>query len=381
MVFDLNDRPPVQNERIDALVACGDRLFRARRISAAAECYERATRVGGDVELRAGERWVCSMLQGDFFGAWRESDRVLQARRRAGKPDRTQPLPLQWSWDGEPVAGRRVLLRCDHSLGDTLQFLRYVPQLRQLAGRLVARAPGALLPLLRTMPEFDGFLSAAEPLTDAREAGFDCEIEAMELPHYFRAGEAPIPSAPYLNVMPAPRPVGGPLRVGLIWNAGGWDTTKSVPLQMLQTLTSLSGVRFLSLQRGPALAELQPNSAIWPASVREGTDGEDMLRLGSRIASLDLLITVDTTAAHLAGAIGAPVWTLLGHQSDWRWMLERGDSPWYPSMKLFRQPVAGAWGPTIHAVRQNLQTLVAARRETDAPSSLAPCRVSIGPSN
>lgn len=297
-----------------------------------------------------GEAWFRAMRRGDFAAAWRASDAILRAH--AGVPCWHRPRHEQWVWDGTPLDGRRVLVRCYHGLGDTLQFIRYLPLVRQIAAETVVWAQPALIPLLRTVDGIDRL----EPLHDgAYEGEYDVDVEVMELAHVFRSTVDTIPRAvPYLHAAPAPIPRDDRLAVGLVWRAGDWDERRSIPFPLLAPLARVPGVELHVLQRGPALDECPPGFGA-----RSGRD--DVLGAARVIRALDLVITVDSMPAHLAGALGVPVWTLLIHEPDWRWMLERDDSPWYPTMRLFRQPAPGDWGAVIRRVAAELRALASER--------------------
>jgi hypothetical protein len=278
-----------------------------------------------------GARWMALMRQGAWEEAWRLSDAAVAAR--GGMRDWTLPRHLQPVWDGSPLAGRRVLVRCYHGLGDTLQFVRLLPAVQAIARDVIVWAQPALIPLLATMRDAPRLL----PLHDGTpEADYDTDIEIMELAHALRITPATLPSrVPYLHPPAAPR-ARGRRAIGLVWRAGEWDTRRSVPFELLRPLAALPDVDLHILQRGPGLAERPPDMGL-----DSGTD--DTLEAASRMRTLDLVISVDSMPAHLAGALGVPVWLLLARNADWRWMEGREDSPWYPSMRLFRQPQQGDW--------------------------------------
>ncbi len=287
------------------------------------------------------------MRQGDFAAAWELSDAGLRARSGVSCWD--QPRHLQHVWDGTPPDGRRVLVRCYHGLGDTVQFIRYAPWLRRRAAEVIVWAQPALLPLLAGVPGVDRLL----PLHDGRpEAAFDVDVEIMELPHLFRSTLDTLPNAvPYLHA-PAPiqrRPDAG-LHVGLVWRSGDWDPTRSVPLSLLAPLARIPGVTLHALQGGAALAE-------WPAALGPVSGSARVELLAGMMGALDLVLSVDSFPAHLAGALGRPVWTLLPAVADWRWMAGREDSPWYPTMRLLRQDHAGDWEPVAARVDAALRDL------------------------
>jgi hypothetical protein len=176
------------------------------------------------------------------------------------------------------------------------------------------------------------------PLHDGTpEAEYDIDIEIMELAHALRITPATLPArVPYLHPPMPEREQDGRLTVGLVWRAGEWDDRRSVPLPLLRPLAALPDVALHILQHGPALAERPEGFGILG-------DKDDVLATASRMRALDLVVSVDTMAAHLAGALGVPTCLLLAREADWRWMEGRADSPWYPTMRLFRQTSAGDW--------------------------------------
>jgi hypothetical protein len=285
--------------------------------------------------------WVERARQGDFEGAWRLSDRIL-ARGRVR--DHTAPRHHQQIWNGTPIAGRRVLIRCYHGLGDTVQFIRYAPMVRAVASEVVVWAQPDLLELLAGVHGIDRLL----PLDDgAPTAVYDVDVEIMELPYVFRTTLDSIPGAcPYLRVRPLPL-IGDRPRIGLVWRAGGWDRRRSVPFAELTPLLDLHSCSWYRLQHNPEPGEQHRRLEV--------VDTRGITRTAGYLCGLDLVITIDSLPAHLAGALGGPVWTLLTTPADWRWMTRRSDSPWYPTMRLFRQHAAGAWGPVIEEVRDALQ--------------------------
>ncbi len=290
----------------------------------------------------AGE-WMRRMRGGDFAGAWRVSDALL--RGRAVRSVHHLPRHQQPVWDGTPVDGKRVLVRCYHGLGDTLQFARFLPMLKTVARETTLWAQPALLPLLRTLRGVDRLI----PLhAGAPDADFDVDVEIMELSHVFRTTLDTVPAdVPYLHADPAPLRRDGRLAVGLVWRAGDWDGRRSIPLPLLRPLARIPGVDVHVLQRGPALDER-------PAGFGVVSGSDDVLRAARVMRALDLVVTVDSMPAHLAGALGVPVWTLLHAQADWRWMERREDSPWYPTMRLLRQERAGEWEPVVARVADGL---------------------------
>jgi hypothetical protein len=318
---------------------------------------DEACRLGNDP-------WTAAMRRGDFAAAWAVSDAVLAARIASGEKCWHWPRHMQFVWMGGELEGRRVLLRCYHGLGDTLQFIRFADKLSRIAGEVIVWAQPALIPLLRSAAGIDALL----PLHDGTpDVAYDVDIELMEVPHALRTTLETLPRrVPYLSVDPAlvaakraavRRP--GRLAVGVVWSAGAWDERRSAPPWLVERLARVPGVDLHCLQRGAALAQ-------WRETGRAGLfrnpddRSEDILDTAATMLALDLVVTIDTMTAHLAGALGVPVWTLLHADPDWRWMSGREDSPWYPTMRLLRQTAPGEWGPVLARVEAELRALATA---------------------
>lgn len=302
----------------------------------------------------AVDPWTWCMRRGDFAAAWEISDAVLQARR--GQPCWHWPRHQQYVWDGSSLTGKRVLVRCYHGLGDTVQFVRYAAPLRRIAREVIVWAQPRLLPLLRTVPGIDRLL----PLHDgAPDADYEVDVEVMELPHIFRSTQETLPAdVPYLRV--AQRRWFSPrrLNVGIVWRAGDWDDRRSIPDALLASLRRGSNVRWHVLQAGA-------RAAAWPGFAEQEFVPGDVEQDAAVIRGLDLMITIDSFPAHLAGALAVPTWTLLPAEADWRWMERREDSPWYPTMRLLRQPAPGAWAALLARVRSELDEFAATHRRRD----------------
>jgi hypothetical protein len=327
--------------------------LRSMRIREAIRAYDLAERGGYDADACAGGRWMCYMLLGNFEGAWCESD-AISAR---GKAD-----PHRF-WDGRPFEGRRVLIRCLHGLGDTIQFIRYARLIRERARSLTIEAQPAMKRLIEESRLADHVITWGEA-----EPPWDQQIEVVELPRAFRTVQSTIPRrVPYLHVDAAAIPAydgARPLRVGIVWSASRYNPARSMTLDQLNPLWEAPDVEFFSLQAGDERSQLER----CPARVQDLFDGSMcLLEAAGKLKRLDLLITVDTMMAHLAGALARPVWTLLPFHCDWRWMVQRQDSPWYPTMRLFRQPKPEAWGPVIEEVAGALEELTARRYSQALP--------------
>ena len=312
----------------EGLCALAGEYFARRRIRDAISAYDEAERCGFDPDQCAAGRWMCWMLLGRFERAWRESEAI--ARRGAPDPNRF--------WDGRPFTGKRVILRCLHGFGDTIQFIRFAPVLRNEAQRLIVETHPKMIDLLRGVEGIDEVISWLDPAPE-----WDQQIEIMELPRALGATLDTIPArVPYIAVEAPGASSRGVRNVGLLWASSGWDPARSIPARALEPLLGLPGYSFYNLQYGTDSGGLDIQSTA-------GQFG-GIAHTAADIVQLDLVITVDTMVAHLAGALGKPVWTLLPFQADWRWMLDREDSPWYPTMRLFRQPEPGDWATVIERV-------------------------------
>ncbi len=303
--------------------------------------------------------WLLAMRRGDFELAWTANDRVLAARDLAGRDDPAQPYHLRWVWDGRPFDGRDVLVRCYHGLGDTLQFCRYLAPLRARAASLTLEVQPELLGLLAGVAGPDR-LVAFRPDRPLRSPG--CDLEIMELAHALRLPPDP---APYLvaGKQGDPRDSGfpGPRRVGLCWHvASAWQPERSLPLRLLAPLGGIAGVTLVSLQRAPGAEALRAPGA--PAVANPGDPLTDIVDTARLIAGLDLVVTIDTMVAHLAGALGVPVWLLLLAEPDWRWMAGGRGSPWYRGVRKYRQPRPGDWPAAVDELVADLTRLARQNR-------------------
>jgi hypothetical protein len=302
------------------------------------------------VESAEAALWLEHMRNGEFEQAWALNDRRLRRSPPSGDP--AIPRHFQNIWNGGPIADRRVLVRCYHGLGDTIQFSRYLPRLCTVARSVTMWTQPKLIPLLAGSVTGCRFL----PLHDGEpEVDYDVDLEIMELPWLFRTTLASVPdSVPYLRV--GGRPLASRLvrtqsgrrpRIGVVWRGGEWDARRSIPARELRPLLNIQGIEWISFQH-----DVQPGE--WPHTL-ERFDSADLVLYGQRICDLDLLISVDSMPAHLAGALGVAVWVPLQKEADWRWMRDREDSPWYPTLRLFRQHQPGRWESVVAAIAGRLR--------------------------
>lgn len=341
-----------------------ERLLDQRNLSAALSCFNVAERKGADPDRCAAGRWMVAMLQGRFAEAWRESDGIR--RRGATDPHRF--------WNGESIRGQRVIVRCLHGFGDTVQSIRYLPALRRIASHLILEVAPRMLELAKTFPGPDEVVAWGDA-APAHASKWDVQMEITELPYFFRTRTQDLPvGVNYLHlpqgiVCSAARAFGSSngTRVGVVWSSGEWDQSRSIPLARLVEMLQDPEFSFWNLQGGAV--RNQWNSLTPATNLHDAPEfcaDAGLVPLAAFMQQLDLVITVDTLAAHLGGALGIPTWLMLQHSADWRWMLDRDDSPWYPSMRIFRQLQQDDWASVADQVRQALAQWHVAGMHTQA---------------
>lgn len=303
--------------------------------------------------------WTDAMRAGNFAQAWAMTDRTLAECTVV--PKHTGPRHLQRIWRGEELANRRVLVRCYHGLGDTIQFIRFMPALARIARAVTVWCQEELLPLVERI---DGVSRVIALHDGAPDIEFDVDIEIMEVAHALRAEAASVEMRrPYL--MLPPHRANGELRqprqdlaIGLVWDVGAWDKRRALSPVIMERLAG-EGRSLFSLQRGV--------SSKLSAAIATDISTPDIVALGHLIQQLDLVICVDTMVAHLAGALGCEAWVLLHADCDWRWPTSGRRSLWYPSLTLFHQRTEGKWDEVIDEV---LKLLLVRTEQKIGPDNL-----------
>jgi len=318
--------------------------------------YERALALKPELTDALYNLGVAQLSAGNYTDGWPNYEgRWLTRKTPLKKQNFCQP-----QWHGEPLNGSRILLYAEQGLGDTLQFLRYLPLVQAAGGKVVLVVQDRLRSLAAELPGSLDVVSSGDPLP-----AFDWHCPLLSLPFAFNTTPDTIPAqTPYLVVPEQARakmaalswPTAG-LRVGLAWkgNPGFLKDQargRSIPLSLLQTLVEIEGLHLFSLQIGEAVAELGESCG---AVTDLSSHVSDMSDTAAQILHLDLVLTVDTSIAHLAGALGIATWVMLPFSADWRWLQKRADSPWYPTMRLFRQPRPGDWESVVGEVRDALR--------------------------
>ena len=340
-------------------------LVRLHRFDEALATYARSKAVAPNNATADWNLALLQMLTGNFEDGW-----VLrEARFRLPSSPIAYPKFQQPRWFGnEDVKGKTILLYADEGLGDTIQFARYVPMVAAQGARVVLAVEEAVRPLL------SGLTGAALCLSkSAIFPAFDLYCPMSSLPLAFRTRLTTVPSeTPYLPRPPENRlrawedrfGTHDNLRVGLVWSGNpkhGNDRNRSIPLRMLTRILDVDAT-FVSLQKDPRSTDQA--TLVGTEMIDWTVDLTDFIETAALVSCLDLVITVDTSVAHLAGALGRPTWVLLPHTPDYRWLLDRDDSPWYPTARLFRQTTARDYEGVVDRARTELVKLIEADRSS-----------------
>src|SRR5262249_24919108 len=335
------EQNPTSSEILANLAVC---LQFSGRYDEAVESFESAIALNPDHREAGFNLSLLLLLRGDYAEGWRKYEerwRLLET---------TKPKLPQPEWQGEDLGGRAILLFAEQGYGDTIQTLRYVPGVALRGGRIVLYLERPLVRLAASLSDNLVILPKGAPLPP-----FDAWCPMLSLPRLFDTRQETIPPAPYLRPRPPiverwrSRLAGlDGLKVGLAWAGSAHhvnDYRRSSGLERLQPLLGVPGVSFVSLQVGPRAADL---ATLAPGAIADvASELTDFAETAGVIMNLDLVIAVDTAVVHLAGALGRPVWVMVTFAPDWRWLLDRDDSPWYPSLRLYRQPTPGDWDGVV----------------------------------
>jgi len=317
-----------------ALAGLADCEAFAGRHEAALERYEKALAADPDDPWIRNNRAQSLLAAGRLREAWAESEVRFELQARTRSFWQAPPVPR---WNGEPLAGALIVL-WEQGLGDMIQHLRFLPLARARARELAFLCPAQLLRLVAaSFPDIE-IVGIGAPVRWERYAA--C-APLLSLPHLLDLDWGTLPHAPYLRAEPGPRVDSGLPRVGIVWRSSQFDPRRDCPLDELLKLEE-AGVETVPLQYEPTEEERARLGARLAAA-----PPRDLYDTARMIEEMDAVVSVDTSVAHLAGALGAPTWLLLAEQAATRWMREREDSPWYPSMTLLRKRDADAWAPCV----------------------------------
>jgi tetratricopeptide (TPR) repeat protein len=348
----------LQPDHAVALANLGVTLETLGDAESAEECYQSALKSRPDFSLAKFFLGLHQLSKGEFSVGWNAYEhRWVSKECRSYRRTFSQPR-----WRGEDIQGSRILLYAEQGLGDTMQFVRYLSMLLARGAEIILEVQPNLYRLLKNSFEQVRVIRAGEAHPD-----FDWQCPLLSLPLAFGTDLESIPSSgPYLRVEAtaaaiwAERLSADTLRVGLAWAGNpkhSRERQRSISLEQLARLTRIEGLTFYSLQKGAAAAPLKSRSSDLRL-IDLDAGQEDFADTAAIAANLDLVISIDTSVAHLAGAIGRPVWILLHHMPDWRWLRGRSDSPWYPTARLFRQTVPGNWNGVLDQLEESLRALV-----------------------
>lgn len=344
----------------DARLNLGVLLRARRRLDEAEDCYRQTLAQRPDDVMAHVNLAHLLLLRGDFQQGWQE----YEWRRRGDFFMKRAQFIAAPQWAGEPLAGRTVLLYAEQGAGDTLQFLRYAPLLAERGARVVLEVQPNLVRLAQTVPGVAAVVGQGAALPPA-----DYHFPLHSLPAFLgTAGVDDIPRRiPYLSVAPESvalwrdrlSAVGEGLRVGVVWSGSSRhpeDRFRSLPVVDFLTHLDVPGIRFFSLQKTAETGDMDFLRSSQGAHVTDLSPHlGDFADTAAAIMALDLLVTADTAPAHLAGALGRPAWVLLPYRSDWRWLLDQEDNPWYPTLRLLRQAGEGDWRPLLDGLRAELR--------------------------
>ncbi len=332
-----------------AWYSLGRILRKGDRAPEAAEAFARAIALKPDHVKAHFTRGVLLLQSGDYANGWPEFE---WRRRLAGFSSRPREY-AQPRWDGSPAPGKTILLHPEQGYGDTIQFARYVPIVAERVGKVILESPASLASLLSRVPGVGEVIRVDQP-----PPPFDLHCPLMSLPRVLGTTLETIPNRmPCLVVDPeksgrwehALNALGDSIKIGLAWAGSArhvHDRERSIPVDRFAPLLQLPGVSVVNVQKepNPQFGAAPPGMINWTNHLSTFDDSAAL------VSNLDLVVSVDSAVAHLAGALAKPVFTLLHDDPDWRWMLNTDTTPWYPTMRLFRQPRRGEWSAVIESV-------------------------------
>ena len=343
----------------------GTALQSLARFDEAGRCYDEALRLDPDLADAHFSRATWRLRNGDLAGGFEEYEWRWKC---ATFSDRGFPQPR---WQGEPLDGRKVLLYGEQGMGDTLHFVRYAENAKRLGGHVIVECHEPLLAVLAGCPWIDELIPFNTPLPQ-----FDTHAPLLSLPGILKLPEGRLWNGPYLTI-------GGDLveqwrarlrefegfRVGICWQGNPnhlFDAQRTVPLSTFEPLARVPGVRLFSLQYGvpvdaAARAEQGVDFEVIDVQAEYDQQRGAFVDAAAVMKNLDLVVTVDTVVAHLAGGLGVPTWVAMSAHPDWRWMLDREDSPWYPSVRLFRQSELDRWDDVFARMASRLTDLASTK--------------------
>jgi hypothetical protein len=315
------------------------------------------------------------LVRGDFERGWQENEARWQCKDfnpRNFKPPR---------WDGGSLEGRRILLHAEQGFGDTFQFVRYARLVKEeRGGRVILWCPRPLAPLMNQCPYLDKVTIEGEKLPE-----FDCHLPLLSSPKLFGTTLATVPcQTPYLYAKPdliqswrEELSYIQAFRIGINWQGNPryrGDRHRSIPLEQFAPLAKVPGVRLVSLQKGLGTEQIDKVAgklSVTTLGAHRDEAAGAFMDTAAVLMNLDLIVSSDTSLVHLAGGLGVPIWIALPWAADWRWLLQREDVPWYPTMRLFRQREPGDWTEVFTRIANELQGFAVAAGRREQPKGFA----------
>ncbi len=337
-------------------------LHRNNQLDAALALCESAGRLAPDDQNLALTHAMLLRTFGDYTRGWALHERRLELPELTQRPH----PPTTPRWKGEPLTGRHILVRAEQGLGDQVQFVRWACTLRERgAARVTVQTATSLVRLLRTAPFLDDVVASDRPAPPHH-----VHVDVMSLPHLLGTGNDMLAGmVPYLHAPSDPPPVmstvpdrpRGATRIGVVW--GGTpihteDRSRSMPLSTMLPLLARRDVQIVVLQQGGVRAQLDELTPAIRASLLDvAPECGDMADTAHIMTACDIVLTVDTSVAHVAGALGCTTWVMVSEPAEWRWGIARSDSPFYPTVRVFRQPQPGDWTGVIQQISQAIDAL------------------------
>ncbi len=335
-----------------------------QRFDEAIECYNKTVEYAPDYAEAYYARGMLYLCQGEFAKGWDD----YQWRLKTEKTKFTLRYDKPW-WQGENFGGKTLLVQAEQGFGDSIQFVRYMPMVKERGGRVILAEKPELLNLFENLNDIDDLVSIRKLMEG--KVSYDLYVTLLTLPAIFDTKIDTIPARiPYLWAKASKvtdwrkKIETDALKVGIVWAGNPEhlnDHNRSCALKNFTRLAKIKNVKIFSLQKGPGIKQIKDWSADMEL-INLGQKFEDFTDTAAAIENMDLIISVDTSVIHLAGAMGKTTWALIPYESDWRWMLNREDSPWYPTIRQFRQKEYGNWEELFARVAKQLQILVSQSR-------------------
>ncbi|KJE33843.1 hypothetical protein UF64_19345 [Thalassospira sp. HJ] len=329
------------------------------RFDEALEYFERALAIDPDYVDANWDKSLAHLALGNYAEGWAGYE---TRRKLADNPIR--PLETAPEWDGKTdLRGKRVLLRAEQGFGDMIQFARFVPLVAKKAGHVILECRKELIPIMKTVSGVGTVVEKGRALPE-----FDVHVPLLSLPHVMGIGAKDLQKLSTDSYLTPPQgkrarlapPPGTALKVGLVWAGKLNPRDRSCPLETLLPILSAKGAAFYSFQIDERRADID-KLGLHAFVTDLGDHIHDFGDSAALMREMDLVITIDSSPAHLAGALGVPVWMLQLYTTDWRWMVNRSDSPWYPTMRIYRQEKPDDWSAPIQKLGSDFSTLLQAR--------------------